>query len=141
MSGFFARFVQRIWSPEIESSRRQTTDAQRQAEFWRNRYRDEAVSHDDLKRLFKKEIESNRRREDGLRNQILTAHGAHSLPTRESLPALPEPKAETVSKSEEEILRARAVNYCEQTLGKFTNTDVEETYQQMLLKPNDWLTD
>lgn len=65
------------------------------------------------------------------------------LPERESLPPKPEPKTEIVSAPEEEILRHRAVDYCEQTkgTGNFTNTDVETTYRRMLQNPNDWLTD
>ena len=143
MFGFFTRFVKRICAPEIESHSRLAKDCKEYAEFWYDRYWEEKAEHDQLKINFQLEINSNRGREDALRNQVLTASGAMPLPVRASFQPTKEiPAVSSISKEEEEILRARASDYAEQTLGeKFTKDELEKIYQGMLLNPGEYLND
>lgn len=88
------------------------------------------------------EIKRNRRREDDLVNQIVLLNGGRPVVTRIETPK-PEPEPEPKLNSvQDDILRQRAREYCEQKFGEdFTSDQLEQVYQRMSEDPQEWLSD
>lgn len=135
--------LQRLVSPDLTASLKQT---ELERDFYKARHEEDRDEIKALKLQLKADREVNTVTVQHLISQICQVSGGKPIPPakasdEEKTAEGDEP--EDLSAEQEDILRQRAREICEQKIFEraVTDTDVDAQYQQMLKAPHHWLVD
>ena len=135
-------FIDRLFDPERLTLKLKLQQAEVERDWYRDRCGEMVLLVEKRNTELRAEYKRNRSREDALSNQGVEIAGGRRLPAREPDKPIDEPdEPKKLSPSDDDRLRDMAKQYAEQKHphGEPSEQDIENAYQTMLPRAEEWL--